>query len=383
MKEISGLGPKSRQRLGQILRQAKGTISVAEASDILQMSRAQTARLLARWQQQGWLSRVRRGLYVPVPLESPSAEVAFILPRNTAAGEVYQNFTTDFLTELAQSPAAHYWVVDNETTLADDLTEAAAEHNVTRVVRWKASKHTGADPKEILPYYLEKYGHYDQSESFEYFDIDTYVLEVPAPNFSAAEDLRSSEVDFGGQLKLTGYALGDAGDTAHLTEPQAASNNLLWLRLAWQKTGEHPENLKVSALIYTPDGQLVTQIDKILVSNILQVGSTGWDLGATVTIPATVSGNSYAGLLEQGYKPNTAVGKMQASGITPASPVPADAPAALIELVNTQGPEYWLALNNFYVITRYNHSPLYAMAVYQLSEEIRTTREQRQQALND
>ena len=73
---MSGLGPKSRQRLGQVLRQAKGTISVAEASDILQLSRAQTARLLARWQEKGWLSRVRRGLYVPVPLESPSPEVA-------------------------------------------------------------------------------------------------------------------------------------------------------------------------------------------------------------------------------------------------------------------------------------------------------------------
>jgi membrane-bound lytic murein transglycosylase B len=109
----------------------------------------------------------------------------------------------------------------------------------------------------------------------------------------------------------------------------------------------------------------------------------GWDLGAKVTTPASVTGDSYAGLLEKGYKPNTAVAKMQASGITPASPVPADASAALLELVNTQGPEYWLALNNFYVITRYNHSPLYAMAVYQLSEEIRTTREQRQQALND
>ena len=76
MREMSGLGPKSRQRLGQVLRQAKGTISVAEASDILQMPRAQTARLLARWQEWGWLSRVRRGLYVPVPLESPSPDVA-------------------------------------------------------------------------------------------------------------------------------------------------------------------------------------------------------------------------------------------------------------------------------------------------------------------
>jgi membrane-bound lytic murein transglycosylase B len=109
----------------------------------------------------------------------------------------------------------------------------------------------------------------------------------------------------------------------------------------------------------------------------------GWDLGAPVATPATVEGDAYTSLLDKGLKPETPVATLQASGITPARPVPGDTPAALLELVNTQGPEYWLALNNFYVITRYNRSPLYAMAVYQLSEEIRTAREQRQQALND
>ena len=49
--------------------------------------------------------------------------------------------------------------------------------------------------------------------------------------------------------------------------------------------------------------------------------------------------------------------------------------AALISFDQEDGPEYWLGFNNFYVITRYNHSPLYAMAVYQLSEEIRNAYE--------
>jgi len=36
-----------------------------------------------------------------------------------------------------------------------------------------------------------------------------------------------------------------------------------------------------------------------------------------------------------------------------------------------EGYEYWITLQNFYTITRYNHSALYAMAVHQLAEAIR------------
>lgn len=230
----------------------------------------------------------------------PRADVAFILPRNTAAGDIARNFTTDFLTDLAQPPAAHYWVVDNEAILPADLTAAAAGHSILRVVKWKTSKHTGADPKQVIPYYLEKFGHYDHTDTFEFFDIDTYVLETTAPDFSAAEKLKPAVVDFSRQLRLTGYALGDADDVAHVTDSQARSNGLLWLRLAWQKTAEQPENLKVSAQIYTEAGQLVTQIDKLLQSNILQVGSAKWPLEAQentyflIPIPPATPPGSYS-----------------------------------------------------------------------------------------
>lgn len=209
------------------------------------------------------------------------SEVAFILPRNTAAGDVFRNFTTDFLVDLEQPPASHYWVVDDEATLPADLTQAAADHDIIRVVRWKTSKHTGADPKEIIPYYLEKYGHYESTATFEYFDIDTYRLEATAPDFAAAEKLTPTAVDFGGQIQLTGYALGDAGQPATVASAEASSGDLLWLRLGWQKTADHPDDLKVSALIYNQSGQLVTQIDKVLVNNIVQQASREWPLGET------------------------------------------------------------------------------------------------------
>jgi len=76
MKVLSGLGKADRERLAAVIRGTKGTVSVGDAADILEVSRVAAAKMLARWASKGWLSRVRRGLYVAVPLESRTADVA-------------------------------------------------------------------------------------------------------------------------------------------------------------------------------------------------------------------------------------------------------------------------------------------------------------------
>jgi membrane-bound lytic murein transglycosylase B len=101
----------------------------------------------------------------------------------------------------------------------------------------------------------------------------------------------------------------------------------------------------------------------------------GWEHNAPVAVRAEVSGDDHQTLLDLGYKPNTVLHAMRHDGVTPVSEMPDDLEAALIAFEQQDGPEYWLGFNNFYVITRYNHSPLYAMAVYQLSEEIRAAYE--------
>ncbi len=73
--EVYGLGKKERNRLSEIIRKTRGTISVKEASDILEVSSSDAAKMLARWAEKGWVSRIRRGIYVPMRLESTSKEV--------------------------------------------------------------------------------------------------------------------------------------------------------------------------------------------------------------------------------------------------------------------------------------------------------------------
>lgn len=75
MKNYEGMGTGDRERLSAVLRASAGTITVDDATEILALPRTQAAKLLARWAGKGWLARVQRGVYIPVPLESPTSDV--------------------------------------------------------------------------------------------------------------------------------------------------------------------------------------------------------------------------------------------------------------------------------------------------------------------
>jgi membrane-bound lytic murein transglycosylase B len=96
----------------------------------------------------------------------------------------------------------------------------------------------------------------------------------------------------------------------------------------------------------------------------------GWVKGGSIAGKAKLSKVGAKSIAKKGYKPHTTLGAIRAAGVVAMSGVRDDARAALVDLDIANGKEYWIGLKNFYVITRYNHSPLYAMAVYQLSGEI-------------
>ncbi|MDC9724359.1 MAG: lytic murein transglycosylase B [Gammaproteobacteria bacterium] len=96
----------------------------------------------------------------------------------------------------------------------------------------------------------------------------------------------------------------------------------------------------------------------------------GWVAGESITHKTKFAGSVATDLIEKGYKPSISREELSTAGVSLQSlPVGQD-DIAIISLTQKKGEEYWLARQNFYAITRYNHSRMYAMAVTQLAEAI-------------
>jgi peptidoglycan lytic transglycosylase B len=95
----------------------------------------------------------------------------------------------------------------------------------------------------------------------------------------------------------------------------------------------------------------------------------GWQPGQPIAVRAQPAA-AVQEVPATGIEPTVPVQQMEAWGYAPLSHVEADTPSTLLTLEGERGPEYWLTFRNFYVITRYNKSPLYSMAVWQLSQQI-------------
>lgn len=99
----------------------------------------------------------------------------------------------------------------------------------------------------------------------------------------------------------------------------------------------------------------------------------GWRRGGAVALPASLSANSTAAPQETGLSPPSTLGALRSDGVVFDSELPDETPAGLLRMEGAAGSEYWLALPNFYVITRYNRSYMYALVVHQLGQAITAT----------
>jgi len=101
----------------------------------------------------------------------------------------------------------------------------------------------------------------------------------------------------------------------------------------------------------------------------------GWESNLPVAIRASLQQDAASSdLLEGGLKPQHSMEQLHARGVVASETLAPDTQVSLHAVEVDDGQEYWLGLNNFYVITRYNRNLFYALSVYQLSREIRLAR---------
>lgn len=115
----------------------------------------------------------------------------------------------------------------------------------------------------------------------------------------------------------------------------------------------------------------------LLRENVDSIGSVakylqgyGWIKGEPVAARAQIG----AELSSSAAGTTRTLAEWAATEIVPGVNFAPDKPARLIDFTVEEGKEYWLAFNNFEVITRYNNSDFYAMSVFQLAEELKAAR---------
>ena len=132
-----------------------------------------------------------------------------------------------------------------------------------------------------------------------------------------------------------------------------------------------PSSYRAYAKDYEGDGviDIWTNPNDAIMSVANYFVAHGWRPGGEVITRATFSGDPT--LFDVGLKPKLRIDALADKGLKPVTDQSSDQLATPIRFDGKSGEEHWLGLHNFYVITRYNHSAMYAMAVHQLSQTLR------------
>ncbi len=139
-------------------------------------------------------------------------------------------------------------------------------------------------------------------------------------------------------------------------EPQFMPDD--YLKYAVSATGNKYPNLWTSA-------------DDSILSIANYFHAYGWQPGRIVAVRVNVVGQGFYKLDNfSSLKPIYTVGQLAQYGITPVVHLSPTERVNFMVFMSPQGPEFWLGLQNFHVITGYNPSAFYAMTVYQLSQAI-------------
>lgn len=146
-----------------------------------------------------------------------------------------------------------------------------------------------------------------------------------------------------------------------------------------------PSSWRALAVDFDGDGRrdLIDDPEDAIGSIANYFRANGWKTGEAVVARARIVSQDYDGIVNnKDLAPTSTLEEIARKGLVPreAGTYLAATPATAIRLQGENGGEFWLAFTNFYVITKYNRSLLYAMAAYQLSQQVKAAYEAALQA---
>ncbi|MEO8671730.1 MAG: lytic murein transglycosylase B [Tahibacter sp.] len=132
-----------------------------------------------------------------------------------------------------------------------------------------------------------------------------------------------------------------------------------------------PTSIAKYARDYDGDGRidLWNSLPDIVASVACYFQGYGWEENGPIATRAQPATDARE-LTPANSEPVYPLEQLVAWGYAPLAHFEPQRPANLLKLEGEQGPEFWITFQNFHVITRYNKSPLYAMAVMQLAASI-------------
>lgn len=246
----------------------------------------------------------------------------------------WRTYRPIFLTDARTQAGAEFWTTHAETLATAEARFGVAAEIIVAIIGVETyfGRHAGTDP--VLESLATLAFDYPRRSSFFRSELEQLLLLCRDENF----DPPALQGSYAGAMGL----------------PQFIPSS--YRRLAIDFDGDSRRDL-----FQSPADAIGS------VANYL--AKSGWQPGESVAVRARVQGQAYRDLLQQGLKPSVALAELSALGISPTAPATASK-AALLTLEAERGREFWLGFDNFYAITRYNRSPLYAMAVRDLSQEI-------------
>jgi len=133
-----------------------------------------------------------------------------------------------------------------------------------------------------------------------------------------------------------------------------------------------PSSYRAYAIDSTGDGKrdIWNDWEDVAASIANYFNAHGWKTGQEVVTLATTGSRWSGPFPENTLKPEETVGSLSQMGVMFSTALPNDSSGQLLTLEGSDGDEHWVGFHNFFVITRYNHSAMYALAVHQLGQEI-------------